>query len=645
VNIFVCFLSLALSLSFWAFSYSPVALILLVAIGAVAFFRDKKIFGLILVSFIVGAILFYSISSHCSGKATIRGIVVKAETNYYLIRTLKGTFYIYSKNGTCEIGDILILSGKYEDISFSHYQESFDFKTYLNSCSAFNSFAATASKEIFHNPIRIRSFKSFLLKGYSSETKILIGSILFKDSAASLTSYSAASNLGISNLLSASGLHISFLFYLIDKKLKKKINGKTVLIIEIIIVIFMAVFSEWALSVVRILIMYILASLENISLAGKKLVYQERLSLAGIIILLFNPLYILNLGFYYTYPVLLFFYFIRSLLKKREKYKKIKTIFLLSFLFLPFRMVAMHGVSPLSFILNGIFAPVFSILYVIDLLVFFGNLTRPFLDIINSGMLLLIGFLSKIDWILPSGEMSYYFVILYYIMLFLMAYFYELRLLKFYKAIKVILCFLLLVCFFPDFSSHYEVHFIDVGQGDSTLIRYKKMNVMVDTGGSISTDMAQQCLIPYLNRLKIRKLDLVMTTHDDYDHSGALESLCNNFPVSQVVKGGSSAGVVQVKDFMIEDINVFKETGAESNYNSSVYSFKIMQTSFLIMGDAPKEVELLIKDRYPNLNADVLKLGHHGAQTSSSEEFVSFLSPSLAIISYLTGTFVYKING
>ena len=80
-----------------------------------------------------------------------------------------------------------------------------------------------------------------------------------------------------------------------------------------------------------------------------------------------------------------------------------------------------------------------------------------------------------------------------------------------------------------------SVTFIDVGQGDSCLIQKGTTSVLIDTGGNIYRDIAKETLIPYFKKNRIYDIDLVITTHGDFDHSGALPSLIENFYVKNVI--------------------------------------------------------------------------------------------------------------
>jgi len=535
-------------------------------------------------------------------------------------------------NNCYEVGDIVKASGYGSKLMFYHYQESFDFPKYLHSYGAYTSFNAYKIERVFASPLKLRAFKSAILSGYSSEAKSLIGSMLFKDSASQSQAYSAANNLGISYLISSSNIHISFLFYTIYDLGKRKFKEKSLGTFCIVLLSLIYIFSEFSLSIERILIMYIITKVGTAKPAYK-LNYVEKISLCGLFILFFHPFYVLNMGFYYIYPTLIIFSFSASLFSKREKKVRLKVALIFFILILPFHMLSEHAFNIMALIFQYLAAPIFSVVYLLDYLVFLGPVVRPFLEILNGGLSNMLVNFSGTSLVIAVGNYSYISAFIYCALVVSIIAFKQLRLKNEKRIATMLLIATLLICVMPDKKDYYEIHYIDVGQGDSTLIRYKQKNILVDTGGSLFVDLAQEDLIKYFHKLKINKLDAVLTTHEDFDHVGALDSLQEHFPIDKINRGGKEE-TMTFGDFTISDINPFKEfTNEDRNYTSAVYSFKIMDTSFLIMGDAPIKIERELMKEYPEMTCDILKVGHHGSDTSSCFDFLQQMNPELAIIS------------
>lgn len=177
-----------------------------------------------------------------------------------------------------------------------------------------------------------------------------------------------------------------------------------------------------------------------------------------------------------------------------------------------------------------------------------------------------------------------------------------------------------------------EVSFINVGQGDCCFIRHQNISVFIDTGGLKYTDLAKESLIPYLKKKRVYDIDLVITTHDDFDHNGALSSLITNFKVKQIMTNLSFHSVSYGNIKFVNYNNHIKK-GGEDNEMSLVIGFRLGNKDYLVTGDASKEIESNIMKEYQKIPCDILKVGHHGSKTSTSEAFIKWLKPKVGIIS------------
>ena len=219
---------------------------------------------------------------------------------------------------------------------------------------------------------------------------------------------------------------------------------------------------------------------------------------------------------------------------------------------------------------------------------------------------------------------------------------------------------LLCICpiFLPAQAPHqFELTVLDVGQGQAVFLNLPKHKMLIDTGGyydEAKFSLGQQVVIPYLMRQGISQLDQVLLSHLDQDHSGAFESInavINAKEVYSNEKDRRFDGVNfhychtgqkwQFDQISIEILSPVENslTGVRNNQNelSCVVYIHIPQArnyqNFLIMGDAGWEAEYQLLQHYPELKVDVLVLGHHGSQHSSSFDFLKRLNPKLAIVS------------
>lgn len=622
------FLSLGIALPLSNYSHFSIVLVAIFTIYIIYVKKKKSIYYFLF--FFTGFGITFLIDKSISTSKEISGIVIKASDNYFLLKTFKGTYYIYSKNCSFEMFDIVKIQGYGEEFSFSHYQESFDFKKYLNSYQCYSSYNLKSYEYIFKSPLRFNEYKRNILSLYSDSSKSIISPLIFSSSLSNLDSYYSIKNLNLTRLFSLSNFHISFIIEVIYKLVKKR-SEKFALFIPVTFSFLFIFIKSFSLSVMRIFIVSIFTLINNIK---KKTIfnYLEKLGLSGIVIVILNPCYVLSTSFFLIFSVLFLFDLSRNLLDTRNKKSKIRIFLIFFVLVLPFKMMWNYSFSIFGSILELILSPIMGIVFIIDLLSLLGEFTSPFLEMVNSSIYNIFNGVNYIDLSIYCGEINYYFILIYDILYLLFLYCKELYILPYKRIFTYSLISLFAASLLPEIFPRYEVHFIDVGQGDSTLIINNYQNILIDTGGLASTDLATSCLIPYFKRKKIYKLDCVLTTHNDYDHVGALESLVSHFNVSRVIRGGQEEKV-QIGDLTISDLNKYRGDSEEENYISAVYNFQIKDTKFLIMGDAPKEIEKFIIRDNPLLRCDVLKLGHHGSSTSSCLEFLETVEPSLAIIS------------
>lgn len=177
-------------------------------------------------------------------------------------------------------------------------------------------------------------------------------------------------------------------------------------------------------------------------------------------------------------------------------------------------------------------------------------------------------------------------------------------------------------------SPFAEVSFINVDQGDSILVRlpWGHGNLLIDTGKASNYDHLQS----FLNAKGIKKIDILFITHPDEDHNGNQEALKKDYLVQRVIDTNIHTFSMGNIDFTILSPETIVD---DSNENSLVVAFSMNGLNFLMMGDASTRNEDVLIQRYPNQMFDVVKLGHHGSKTSSSERFLLSVQPRLSIIS------------
>ncbi|HPF83490.1 MAG TPA: ComEC/Rec2 family competence protein, partial [Bacilli bacterium] len=203
------------------------------------------------------------------------------------------------------------------------------------------------------------------------------------------------------------------------------------------------------------------------------------------------------------------------------------------------------------------------------------------------------------------------------------------------------------------FNNDYKITYINVNQGDSTLLQLKNKTILIDTGGNINYDISENIIIPYLDSLGIKKIDYLILTHGDYDHMGSSITLVNNFNIEKVIFNCGEFNELEqelievldekkipyyscIKELNIDDNKLYflnNKDYENENDNSNVIYTELNGYRFLFMGDAGVNVEEDLLDRYNLKDIEVLKVGHHGSKTSSSKEFINGINPKYSIIS------------
>lgn len=203
-------------------------------------------------------------------------------------------------------------------------------------------------------------------------------------------------------------------------------------------------------------------------------------------------------------------------------------------------------------------------------------------------------------------------------------------------------------------GSTLEVHFLDVGQGDATLIRCGEAAMLIDAGNNSWGDDVRD----YLEYQGIGDLDYVIGTHPDADHIGGLDVVMEAFDCGTVIMPDyekDTQTYTDVTDVMEEkgyeltlpQVGMVYELGeaaftivapnGEYGDNANDYSVGILlehgENRFLLTGDAEEDSEADMLDNGIDLSADVLKAAHHGSRTANTEAFLERVNPEYVVIS------------
>ena len=221
----------------------------------------------------------------------------------------------------------------------------------------------------------------------------------------------------------------------------------------------------------------------------------------------------------------------------------------------------------------------------------------------------------------------------------------------------------------------WEIIFFDVGQGTSVLLKRDNQAILYDTGAAYPSGftMSDAVILPFLQYSAIDKLDKVILSHSDNDHVGGLDTLIENISIDEIISNDKTL-YNPTKALLLNDLSTTENLspssmrltdcqpsnsfswqglrfdilwplawdssdesinrGKQKNDDSCVILISDQQgTTLLLTGDISSKVEQKLLKIYPQLSVDILQVPHHGSKTSSSQPFLSQLSPKVALVS------------
>ena len=242
------------------------------------------------------------------------------------------------------------------------------------------------------------------------------------------------------------------------------------------------------------------------------------------------------------------------------------------------------------------------------------------------GLIFLFGFTVQdlINLKLPDLTIHYAPRILF-IVLFIIFYIQCLKHFKWKYLWIFIVPFLEIYC-----NPFFQVYTLNIGQADCSIIvePFHKSVVMIDCGQNLYRDNVERIIMPFLENKNIHAIDTLILTHDDFDHNGGYDSLKDKIEIKQVIEDSNQLVHVDYPFYLLLSERESKDT----NDSSLISYFTYDHLTYLFMGDASKQIEKQLMATY-DLKADVIKVGHHGSNTSSDPDFLDSLDCKIALIS------------
>ena len=564
--------------------------------------------------------------------------IVNEKYSSYVILEKEGIKYIYY-NKDLQKGNEVLINGKIESLDLHN-----DFNKYLKTQ---NIFYIIKGDVIYNNGKQIFSNKiiSKLLENKDAFNKNILKLILFnqKDDTNS-EFYEMFEMFSITFMLVISGFHINLLFKILEKTK----------VVKYLVVFFYLYLLDFAISSYKAFLYYILKKLKtHIDIPFNN---SDLLSMIMIVFLFLQPSFIFNMGFIYSFG----FSFLLDIINNTITRKNIKNSILKKLIIfacsIPIMVNNNYQINTNSLLINLLFSVPISVLFVFSFLYLFLDKFYLLYKIYVYLMIEVLNIFAKFSKTLIMGELSYIILILLYMFVLIFIYCYQNKLFKHVCLSMILYANILIIHYYqPYLDPSVYIDFVDVGQGDCTIIKIKnsKKVIMIDTGGNLYSDIANNKVIPHLHRNGIEEIDTLIISHGDYDHMGASFSLVNSFKINNVIfnKGEYNDLELQlVKLLNTKNINIYnsdssltfddfkmkflsyKDYGNE-NDNSIVLYININGVDIVLMGDASKIVEEDIQKKYQLENIDILKVAHHGSNTSSNSTFINALNPKYSIIS------------
>ena len=581
----------------------------------------------------------------------------KVQVTYY-IKTEEEKIYL-QKN--LLIGEEVKMEGIINDPLKNTIPNTFNYKKYLYNNHIYKTFQANQIT-LTHQTDFLNKIKSSIIKridSMGSSSAYLHAFILGETAYIGQPVYQDYQENGTTHLFAVSGMHISLLVLILTKLLRKIHIKETLGNILIVAFLFFYMFLiGFTPSVIRGSLLYIFL------LINKKL--KLNLSTVTVLYLLFlfliliNPFYIYDLGFEYSF-LTSFGLILFSKKITGNYFLKLIKISAIAFLFsFPITIYNFYEINLLTILNNIIIVPLVStILFPLTLLTFIMPIFEPILQIGINILEWFSHFLNhfSINLIVPKINIIFFFI--YFFIIYFV-----------YKGKTKYLFFLLVLTLGakigPYLKKEDSIYFLDVGQGDCTVIvgSHLQYVIMIDTGGKISfeeeeweeknkTYTISDNVITFLKSLGISKIDFLIGTHGDMDHIGEMMNVISHFKVENVLLNRD-----ELNDLELEVVEATKEKGIKwiqkvdglklgndelyflnnklydnENDNSLVLYFDLKGFKMLLMGDAGIEVENELLNTYHLTDIDILKVGHHGSKTSSSKTFIDKINPTYSIIS------------
>lgn len=589
--------------------------------------------------------------------------------NIYTAKISRKKFLIYIPKNIetkqLSYGDKITITANFSEAQKSRNEGTFDNDLYLKTKKIYGIFKVSKIIKIEKSnkiPITVKVqnyIKNILRKNLKQENaELAIALILGDKSQLPEQVQENFKTANLTHILAISGAHFSYIILVITyigKKLKNKRIEQTILIVMLIF--FMNLTGNTP-SVARTGIMSIIAVLASI--LRKQNDFLNSLCISLLIQIISNPYVIFDIGLLLSYSGTIGIVTFFKPIYEKLHLKIVSVTISANIPIIPIMIWKFNTISFSFIISNVLVSGLLGTIIILELISVIMPV-KPIIIILDIS-LTIIKKIAEVCAKIPISKVyvttnTLYIILLIYASIWIIN---KKRKTILPGIITIILILnITLGIYKTNIKEEVIINFIDVGQGDSSIIKYKGKTIMIDTGGSLNSkyDIGKNVLHRYLLNQNINKIDYMMLSHLDSDHCQAGIYILKNMKVKNLIicKQAKDSQLYKqitqickekqintiyvqkgdkfkIQSLIIEILHPNENLISENPLNNNAIVCKVTfnNTKILFTGDIEKIAEDKLKKE--DLKADILKVGHHGSKTSTTEEFLNKINPKIALI-------------
>ncbi|MBT5461244.1 MAG: DNA internalization-related competence protein ComEC/Rec2 [Candidatus Marinimicrobia bacterium] len=604
---------------------------------------------------------------------------------------------VYGKGMIPSDGDSILSKGEIKKLSQLRNPGDFDFRSHFSGLGNYGRLFIDKKHSVIIHQGKLSLYKRWIHNSQAfvrnsvnqatdSKTAGLLTALLLGDKTTiDEEMKNDFANTGVIHVLAVSGLHVGYILIILTifTSIIRIPWGWNRVLIILGLIAFCAL-TGGKPSVIRASIMaglYVLTPIVN--RPGN---IWNIIGFAACLLLAYDPLYIMGLGFILSFSavvsIIYFYGLFEKLLPESINPKYIKnsfikntvSLFLVSLSAqigtLPITASYFHKIPIISLLANVIIVPIIGLIVVVGFIILgfsFSPILSELAGNVAETLQIIISwfaqFFSSFSFSLISiSQVTFVDIILYSLLIIALFYLFQLK----YRG-KGIIALLLMsnLMIWGNISNPMtNIIYMDVGQGDAALIQFSNGKTMLVDAGNRNRreDWGERVVIPVLNYLEIKKLEWVVMSHPHADHIGGLVSIVEQIPadtlmdtysgygswtynhlietyneLGTIIKIPKAGEVLQITPmesiYFLAPDSLFSVSQHNVNNASIVFKLIVGKKSFLFTGDLEHEGDRALIQYNSYLKVDVLKVGHHGSITSTTENVLAKMNPELAVVS------------